>query len=412
MRKTLWLALFMAVFAGNTINGQSLVLRENYFNEFVTFYVSSVDVATGATDIRLFEYELAAEPSTAYPVQVNVEFEILINSLPLGLTYAQPFLHVDATIDTLWGPVRINNTELNMDTETLTYSGGPRAGEDVRFRVNEVATIFDDPSYNIDDLQSSIMQTGRLPDGTYRFVLRVSATPLQNNNPGGWTGTEGDELDRTIVSSHPISMELISPGGPLEDTTNTAIMTTYPFFQWQSDPCAICTYQIRVAEFVPGEHSSMEDAIEDQTVLPLEQALGFHEVGKGTTFQYPQTGAIDLEPGHTYVWQVQKLIPTTEGEEAVNSFIWAFKIIDPTQEQPVAAGEGGVVVQGPIMQFVQDAMGADAFDQMFGGGGELEGYQPNRVVRLNGEPLDPSRLNNLRNSLQQGTISIVNVEVQ
>jgi hypothetical protein len=409
MRKTLWLTLFAVVFTGNTIYGQSLTLRENYFNEFVTFYVSSVDVSSGATDVRLFEYELAVSPNTAYPVAVDIEFEMLINSLPLGLTYSQPFLHVEATIDSLWGPVRIANTELNMDVDYLTYSGGPRAGENVKFNVNEVETIFDDPTYNLDDLQSSVMQTGRLPDGTYRFRLSVSPTAIPGHNQGPWTG---DELDRTIVSAHPISMELISPGGSLEDTTNTAIMTTYPFFQWQSDPCAICTYQIRVAEYIPGEHSSMEDAIEDQTVLPLEQALGFHEVGSQTSLQYPQTGAIDLEPGHTYVWQVQKLIPTTEGEEAVNSFIWAFLIVDPTRAQPVAGGEGGVVVQGPILQFLQAAMGADAFEQAFSGGGDLEGFQPNQIVRLNGEPLDPSRLNALNNALQQGTISIVNVEVQ
>jgi hypothetical protein len=409
MRKTLWLTLIAVVFAGNTIHGQSLVLRENYFNEFVTFYVSSVDVSSGATDVRLFEYELAVSPSTAYPVAVDIEFEMLINSLPLGLTYSQPFLHVDATIDSLWGPVRIANTELNMDVDHLTYSGGPRAGEDVNFDVNEVETIFDDPTYNIDDLQSSVMQTGRLPDGTYRFRITVTPRAIEGYNQGPWAG---DELDRTIVSAHPISMELISPGGPLEDTTNTAIMTTYPFFQWQSEACAICTYQIRVAEYIPGEHSSMEDAIEDQTVLPLEQALGYHEVGSQTSLQYPQTGAIDLEPGRTYVWQVQKLIPTTEGEEAVNSFIWAFMIVDPTRTQPVAASDGGVVVQGPILQFLQTAMGADAFEQAFSGGGDLEGYQPNQVVRLNGDPMDPSRLNAINNALQQGTISIVNVEVQ
>ncbi|MFC1547721.1 hypothetical protein ACFL5M_04265 [Candidatus Neomarinimicrobiota bacterium] len=409
MRKILWLILFGVVFTGNTINGQSLVLRKNYFNEFVTFYVSSVDVSSGATDVRLFEYELAVSPSTAYPVQVDIEFEMLINSLPLGLTYSQPFLDVKATIDSLWGPVRIANTELSMGVDHLTYSGGPRAGEDVNFTVSDVETIFDNPEYNLDNLQSSVMQTGRLPDGTYRFVLRVMPTAIPGYNQGPWSG---DELDETIVSAHPISMELISPGGPLEDTTNTAIMTTYPFFQWQSDPCAICSYQIRVAEYIPGEHSSMEDAIEDQTVLPLEQALGWHEVGSQTSLQYPQTGAIDLEAGHTYVWQVQKLIPTTEGDEAVNSFIWAFLIIDPTQAQPAAAGEGGVVVQGPILQFLQAAMGADVFDQAFSGGGDLEGFQPSQVVRLNGDPLDPSRLNDLNNALQQGTISIVNVEVQ
>lgn len=396
MRKTLWLTLFAVVFTGNTITGQSLVLRENYFNEFVTFYLSSVDVASGATDVRLFEYNLEVVPNTAYPVRVDIEFEMLINSLPLGLTYSRPFLHVTATIDSLWGPVRIANTELNMDVDHLIYSGGPRAGEEVRLSVDEVETIFDDPNYNIDDLMSIITQTGRLPDGTYRFRLSAMPVAIPGYNEGPW---QGDELDKTIVSAHPISLELITPGDPSEVME---IMTTYPFFQWQSDPCAICSYQIRVAEYIAGEHSSAEDAIEDQTVLPLEQALGFHKVGNQTNVQYPQTGAIDLEPGHTYVWQVQKLIPTTEGEEVVNSPIWIFQI---KAEQELVQG-------GPILQFLETAMGAEAFEQIFDSGGELEGYQPNQVVRLNGDPYDPSRLNELNNALQQGTITIVNVEVQ
>jgi hypothetical protein len=409
MRKTLWLTLFAIVLTGNTINGQSFVLRENYFNEFVTFYVSSVDVSTGATDVRLFQYTLEVVPNTAYPVRVDLEFEILINSLPLGLTYSQPFLRVEATIDTLWGPVRIANTEMSMDVDHLIYSGGTRSGQEVDLSVNEVATIFDDPNYNIDDLQSMVMQTGRLPDGTYRFVLRAIPVALDGYNQGPWTG---DELDRTIVSAHPISLELISPGGPIEDTTNTAITTTYPFFQWESDPCAICTYQIRVAEYVPGEHSSTEDAIEDQTVLPLEQALGFHTVGSQTSYQYPQTGAIDLEPGRIYVWQIQKLIPTTEGEEAINSFINAFKIIDPTQAQAPGASESVIVPTGPIMGMIRTAMGASTFDITFGSGGDLEGYDPNRVVRLNGSPIDQSRITRIRNSLQQGNIKIIGWEVQ
>lgn len=395
MRKTLWLTLLAVVLAGNTITGQSLVLRERYFNEFVTFYLSSVDISTGNTDVQLFEYELAVEPETAYPVGVEIDFEILINSLPLGLTYSDPFLHVSATIESLLGPVRIANTELNMDVDHLIYSGGTHANERMDFTVNQVETIFDDPDYNIDDLMSIITQTGRLPDGTYRFRLSVTPIALEGDDRP-WSG---DELDKTIISARPISLELISPGDPTEDVE---IMTTYPFFQWQSDPCAICSYQIRVAEFIPGDHSSHDDAIEDQTVLPLDQALGFHEVGNQTSFQYPQTGAIDLEPGHIYVWQVQKLIPTTAGEEVVNSPVWTFRI--------KADQEG--LQGGPILQFLETAMGAEAFNQAFDAGGDLEGFQSNQVVRLNGDPLDPSRLIEINNALQQGTISIINVEVQ
>ncbi|MFB0515218.1 MAG: hypothetical protein ACETWG_01290 [Candidatus Neomarinimicrobiota bacterium] len=407
MKKALWPILLAIALGGNSAFGQSVSIRELYFNEFITFYVSSVDVATGATDVNIFAYELN---STEYPVWSQVDFKILINSIPLGLTYNTPFLSVLTDPFRLEGPVQIRNTDLDVNTEQIYYSSGPHAGEAVSFTIEELRTIFDEEGYNPDDLQSRIIQTGRLPDGTYRFSIVINAWEDVAGEMGG--SIPGDEIDKSIVSSHPIALELISPGGPLEDTTNTAITTTYPFFQWQSDPCAICTYQVRVAEFKPREHSSMEDAIDDQTVLPLDQALGYYNVGNNTSFQYPMTGAVDLEPGHIYVWQVQKVLPTTEGEEFINSFIWAFQIIDPTRAEASGAAGAGVVVQGPILRFLQTAMGGENFDQAFEVGGELDGYHPNQLVRLNGVSINPAQLNDLNNALQQGTITIISVEVQ
>ena len=260
-------------------------------------------------------------------------------------------------------------------------------------------------------MQSLIIQSGRLPDGNYRFILRVSAWADDAGGDSPGTTLAGDEVDRTIVSAHPVALELITPGGFLEDTTNTAITTTYPFFQWESDPCAICTYFIRVAQFKPDEHSTMEDAIEDLTVLPLDQAVGFIEAGNVTSYQYPLSGAADLEPGRVYVWQVQKSIPTTERDEFVNSFIYAFKILDPTATPTTVAGDGGVI-QDPILQFLQTVMGTDQFDITFSAGGDLIGFTPTNTIILNGEPGDLNDLSNLSTAVEQGEASIISVEVQ
>jgi len=398
MKKVLWPILAAVALGGNGLWGQ-VTIQENYFNDFITFYVSSVDVTTGAQDVELFELEILVDE----PVLVEIEFKIRINSIPLGLDYEDEFLTVTTEQFTLEGPVRVRNTELDMNTTHLTYSGPPGGTVPISIPSSNITYI---DMAELESMQSLIMQSGRLPDGTYRFSLEVKDA----------TGNVLDGWDKVVVSAHPISLELISPGGPLEDTTNTAITTTYPFFQWESDPCAICYYQIRVAEFKPGEHSTMEDAIEDQTVLPLDQAAGYHpppdeEPLRATSLQYPMTGAIDLEAGHIYVWQVQKAIPTTEGDEFILSPIWAFQIVDPTRVGAPGAEAGGVA-QGPILQFLQNAMGGNKFDETFGPGGDLEGFSPNQVVRLNGEPMDPARLTDLSNALQQGAITILNLEVQ
>ncbi|UCH63200.1 MAG: hypothetical protein JSU77_01760 [Fidelibacterota bacterium] len=396
--------ILVAVFmlSGGWAHGQVLRL-DGTFRDFVTFYVSSVDVSTGATDVELFDYTLSSD---SYPVEVSVEFSVLINSAPLNLDYSRPFLHVTTQSFTLLDEVHIRNTDLNINTDHLEYVDG----EPLSITVNDPETIFDDPDFNPDAMQSLIIQSGRLPDGIYRLDLVVNNL----TNPGGSVRKE-----ESIISAHPISLELISPGGPFAEIQNQTIMTTYPFFQWQSDPCAICSYRIRVARFIPNEHSSAEDAIEDQTVLPIEQALGWYPEqdmdGKflpTTSFQYPQSGAVDLEPGNIYVWQVQKIIPTTEGDEFINSVIYAFMI----EEQQAG--------YDPIKEAVRTVLGDERYEQLFGVGGELMGFVGDEEslsisgsisvdgTELEAGNIDVSTLLLIARLIEQGEISVVESEVQ
>jgi len=394
MRKKTWSVLAAAVLGSHLLLGQNVTIQENFFNEFITFYVSSIDVTTGAQDVDLFEMEIHADE---YPVTIEVEFRIAINSAPLGLDYNDNFLTVVTEPFDLEGRIVIRNTDLDMNTDYLTYVDGRTVSVSV-------------PSGNIsfidiqelEEMQSMIMQSGRLPDGSYRFTIEV-------RNPGGailagW--------DKVIISSYPISLELITPGGSLDEVEDHAVMTTYPFFQWQSDPCPMCSYSIRVARYIPGEHNSAEDAIEDQTVLPIEQAMGFHEVGNSTSFQYPQTGAVDLEPGNIYVWQVQKSIPTTQGDEFINSSIYAFMI----QEQQVGYSQ--------IREALRTMLGDERFNQLFGSTGELMGFTGDREnisistsinvggVNVPAGNINQTTLMQIARLVEQGQISVTGTEVQ
>ncbi len=394
MRKKIWSVLTAIMLGSHFLLGQNVTIQENFFNEFITFYVSSIDVATGAQDVDLFEMEIFADE---YPVPIVVEFRIAINSAPLGLDYDDEFLSVVTEPFDLEGRIVVRNTDLDMNMDHLTYVDGRTVSVSV-------------PSGNIsfidiqelEEMQSLIMQSGRLPDGSYRFTIEVrdpSGAIL-----AGW--------DKVIVSAYPVSLELITPGGSLDEVEDYAIMTTYPFFQWQSDPCAICSYWIRVARYIPGEHSSAEDAIEDQTVLPIEQALGFHEVGNSTSFQYPQTGAVDLEPGNIYVWQVQKSIPTSEGDELINSSIYAFLI----QEQQAGYSQ--------IREALRTMLGDERFNQLFGSTGELMGFTGDREnisistsinvggVNVPAGNINQTTLTQIARLVEQGQISVTGTEVQ
>ncbi len=403
MKKVLWTTVAVLVLGGSWARAQEVRL-DGFFRDFVTFYVSSVDVSTGATDVELFDYTLS---SNSFPVEVSAEFSVLINSAPLNLDYSKPFLKVTTQPFTLQGDVHIRNTDLNINTDHLEYVDG----KPLWITVNDPETIFDDPDFDSEDMQSLIIQTGRLPDGTYRLELAINNL----TNPG--QGVVMKEV--TIISAHPISLELISPGGSFAEIQNQTIMTTYPFFQWQSDPCAICSYRVRVARFIPDEHSSADDAIEDQTVLPIEQALGWYpepdadgKFLRTTSFQYPQSGAVDLEPGNIYVWQVQKIIPTSEGDETINSVIYAFMI----QEQQAG--------YDPIKEAVRTVLGYERYEQLFGVGGELMGFVGDEEsisisdsISVEGVDLDAGNINvntllQIARLIEQGKLSVIESEVQ
>ena len=195
-------------------------------------------------------------------------------------------------------------------------------------------------------------------------------------------------------------MELLSPGGLLGDLEIVDPTTTDPNFQWASDPCNICDYYIRVAKFKCDDHSSLQDAIEDQTVLPMEQALGWHEVGRTTSFQWPTSGVIDLEPGNIYAWQVKKIIPTSTGDEEVLSEIFAYQVRADQNSDP-------------LRQLLVDLLSDDLVQQYYATCGPLMGYMGDESnITLDGIPIDMSEIDAIKQAIQAETFKIRSVEVQ
>ena len=99
----------------------------------------------------------------------------------------------------------------------------------------------------------SIFATGQIADGEYTFEIVILS--------------ENDQVlasdSRTFLVESPISVSLESPGGALSDTLENIVYSSFPIFQWNSQSCNGCNTFIRVAQYVLGTHSSLEEAIED-----------------------------------------------------------------------------------------------------------------------------------------------------
>ena len=349
-----------------------------HWTPYVTYYLSMVDINTGESNMPIFLSELSRESGAPDSIGVDIEFEIIIDSDALGVDH-ETLVKVETTQPLiLSAPIHLSNMDLNLTTDQVFDNQG-----------NPVALHLDITEQldmeQAEQMFSAIIQTGQLPDGVYTF--RVVAT-----------SENGEQIVKEDVLniSNPATLQLVSPGGILSDTTINEVYTSYPVLQWESDPCYYidpmtgesgCEYFIRVAEFKSQEHSSIDQAIESVTRLPLDQSLGFEPVGFGiTTFQYPTDGG-DLEPGKVYVWQVRKDLTTTSGTEQLLSDIMSFKVKDFTSSESDDMGADDTTPAGIVLRSL---IGDVLADRIFGTGGQAAGMSANGNITLNGETIDVS----------------------
>tara|TARA_Y100000588_G_C14187242_1_gene896382 strand:+ start:272 stop:1468 length:1197 start_codon:yes stop_codon:yes gene_type:complete len=343
---------------------------------YVTYYMSMFDINTGESNMPIFMAELRRESNAPETVNINVVFEIIIDSEALGVDN-QTLARVETTEPLpITAPVHLSNMDLNLSTNQIFDD----LGQPLPLRIAITEKI---DASEMEEMFNAIVQTGRLPNGIYTFRIAIITE-------------EGQEIvEEDILNiSNPSMLQLITPGGALADTLINEVYTSFPILQWESDPCNItsdCEYFIRVSEFNPQEHSSIDQAIESVTRLPLDQSQGFESVGFGvTTFQYP-TSAGDLEPGKIYAWQVKKDLLTTAGTEELLSNILVFKIKDFSLEETQSVQNN----ISPEDLVLRSLIGDDMADQIFGSGGQAEGAVVNGNITLNGESVDISFVQSL-----------------
>jgi hypothetical protein len=253
---------------------------------------------------------------------------------------------------------------------------------------------------------AAILTTGKLADGEYTFKVIVTSSESE-------TGTYGtpNEVEKTFIVRTPSALSLESPGSSaLADSSENKIFTTYPVFNWSSQACTGCDYYLRVAEFKPSYHSTLDEAIEDETTYPFNQSEGWKLVEGGvSTFQYPASGVYPLEMGRLYVWQVKEPRPTTSGNEDIISEIYLFKIAVLGRE---AESFGETQELGPLLQSLKQALGDGQFTALFGSNGDLEGYNPAGRFTLNGETVDETSATEIITQIINGNIPNIDVQVE
>jgi len=369
------------------VDAQNVMLSGDIY-EYATYYISSFDLNTGGTNVQIFRYQLTSDE---YPVPVRIRFRASLVSPSLGISSPSTIIEIVTDPFDLKAPVILDNRDISSETTTIYDMASPPNSIQIAGQVVDRL----DPS-QVDAILQSILASGKIADGEYTFEIQIQSV----------SGQILASDAKTIVVQSPVSISLEYPGGVLADTLDNVVYTTFPIFQWFSQPCAGCNTFIRVAEYDPVVHSSLEDAIDDQRVLPFDQNETWYLIDNINSFQYPFSGAFPLEEGKVYGWQVMMTLPTTSGAEDMASPIFAFKIGTTGTVETTGA------VTNPLLVVLQQVLGEDQFNAFFGSGNEFQGYTPTGQIEINGITVDEASVSYLLNQILSNNYQIQSVGVE
>ncbi len=364
---------------------------EGQIYEYATYYISSFDLQTGSSDVQFFNFTIISD---SYPTYIKLYFKGEMISPSLGIEEPSTIVELETYPFQIQNQIMLDNRDISNESNIIYDMSTPPNAIEIHGEILEVMN----PS-QFDAILSSVITSGKLADGEYTFSLKLYSGSNHYNLP------LTDEIDKTIYIHTPVSLSLESPGGALDDTSSQLLYTTYPIFNWFSESCQGCENYIRVAEFIPGQHSSVDEAIEDDLSLPFNSGGDWESIGSFNTFQYPLSGARPLEFGMVYVWQVKQTLYTTEGLEELLSPIHAFKISN-------MEGPSTPSTTHPVLQMLQQALGDEQFDQLLSAGMELEGYLPNGEFVINGVPVDESSIAFILNQIINQNVYIQSIQVE
>ena len=350
-----------------TIENTSLLNSNN--QDILTIYLEAFDQYNVHSTLDIFTVQVNHIGTNCenYPFTLKYTFQIFAPEI--GLDGYEIFYIAETTLDT-----------------NLTYQF--YSSSDF-IRVPGITVLSE-------ELISYISQSGKLPNGKYLFQFEIK------NDIGFIIDRKSEflEVDRPQI------LELISPGGSLSELTYSYTYSKVPLFTWYSDYCSQCTYGIRVCEYIQDKHSSLNNALNDWSLLPYDQSNKYHAIPWNTfSFQYPAWDHISLEVGKHYVWQIRRSYETTLEPHYDYSPINIFEVRSTTKQQ--------LDFIDPYLLIIQSLISKEQFNLLFSAGGELERFITfGEAIWINGEELHIDALYSLLNELNQGKIKLDKIQIK
>jgi len=363
-----YLILIARVFSINC----SCCLTEQYFNENILSYpFSYFDLSSNTINPVLYQYEINTDCGSYSNLSITVEYKIF--SPNIGISSYETFYT---------GKIILN------DDDPIKY-----------FTNNEIQSASGSiisGNAKLESLISYVSQSGKMPNGKYliHFTLNSSAESIFFVPP------------KIIDVQSPLTLELLSPGGALSDLSNSYTFSTVPLFTWYSDYCPSCEYAIRVCEYNQNEHESLEDALVDWSLVPIDQTEDYYSLGwDAQSFQYPSVGNIDLEVGKYYLWQIRRTLNTAINIHHDFSSINVFEVRAPDKLQ--------LDYSDPYLVVIESIIGTEQFYLLFSPGGELERFTTSGdEILINNDEIHIEALHSILSEIEAGKATLKSILIK
>jgi len=153
LQKTVYGLLIFIMFSGNNLQSQSATLEpEPGFTEYATYYISSFDLQTGASNFQLFRFRLH---SSSYPVYAKIVFNASMISPALGIDSEITIVELETAPFQMSADIILDNQDMSTTTTHLIDVSGNTVP--LSISINDMIT-----SSQFDEILSSVITTGRL----------------------------------------------------------------------------------------------------------------------------------------------------------------------------------------------------------------------------------------------------------
>ncbi|XWN37001.1 MAG: hypothetical protein ROO71_13695 [Balneola sp.] len=327
--------------------------------------------------------------------------DILANSQFVGLTnlgldsegrgpvLVQSFIqnHTNEIVDNLYLEVRVFAGKIGEIVNVITRPGTPFSLQPMQSIYVTNNTLSEDGVPGItekvdfdggltaagDDFIEGLDGSTTLPADVYSIEIIVFK--LTNETGRVDLVSSSAEIGGAVPVSESVDFFLRTPGDVTD--ANVEITNPYPQFSWEGEQ----GIEYRLLVVKSSEPDSPESLLQSarSSAPPSEggSLLQFENLDvkvTAETFQYPSSGAVPLEAGKTYYWQLSTSIQSGVNTEERTSEIWSFKLAEPETSEPT------ITITEETKKAIINLVGNGRFENLVSSGYTVQSFQIDGVT--------------------------------